>query len=241
MARLTDPFILFIAGPNGSGKSTLINSILNHFENCNKKIGYLSPDNIAKDLINITDQYEKMRESQEIIKDLKYEFVSNRESFIIESVGSHPSHNEFLQYAKKESFSIATFFVTTDTPDINVERVANRVKDGGHDVPRDKIYSRYYKSMDRLIDYISVSDCILVVDNSSTSYEAVFLKNDYGCTVCVEKEYVKKYIETKLENLDISYEIKSLDELESNKEFASDLMNIFDEYKDNYRTKVKKI
>jgi len=58
---------------------------------------------------------------------------------------------EFVQPAKEAGFFIRLFFVCTNDPSINAQRVALRVMEGGHDVPILKIISRYYRSIDEKI------------------------------------------------------------------------------------------
>ena len=229
MGKLVDPFIIFVAGPNGSGKTTMINTLQTHFE---KPIEYLCPDDIEKKIKDLYhDPVECSIIAREITVELKQKLVENQESFILESVGSHPSHAEFLEDAKENGYTISTIFITTENPDINVERVAHRVETGGHNVPKDKIYLRYEKTMENIINYIEVSDCILILDNSNEHYEAVFLKSDDRITVLVEKEWVKEYIENKLDDLEIDYEVKSFDEFDYDDFEKSELLDIFDEYR----------
>jgi len=73
-------------------------------------------------------------------------------SFSFETVFSHPSKVDFLADAKNAGFKIYLYFVATENPIINQERVQIRVDLGGHDVPKDKIISRYHRTMDYLYD-----------------------------------------------------------------------------------------
>lgn len=228
MAKLKSPFLIFVAGPNGSGKSTLINVILEHFKKLKMDVPYLCPDDFARKL-EIDDPVEKMHVSQQLVYELKNKYVEQGKSFVLESVASHPSHIDFLLKAKLSAYSIATFFVTTENPDINVERVKNRVKNGGHDVPEDKIRSRYAKTMDALINYIDVSDCILVIDNSTSRYMAAFLKNNIGYNAFMKNDYVKKYITEKLDAKDIEYNYYDIKDFEREYPDGSDLINLFNE------------
>ena len=59
--------------------------------------------------------------------------------------------------------------MTTEDPDINVDRVKQRVKNGGHPVEEIKIRERYFRTMHMLIDAIEVSDRAYLFDNSSNA------------------------------------------------------------------------
>jgi predicted ABC-type ATPase len=58
------------------------------------------------------------------------------------------------------------YFVSTENPDINTDRVAIRVREGGHPVPAIKVHERYYKSLQLLPEAIATSDRAYIFDNS---------------------------------------------------------------------------
>ena len=71
-----------------------------------------------------------------------------------------------MEQAQREGYRTCLYFVGTDDPAINISRVRNRVKQGGHDVPEEKITSRYHRSLDSLMDAIYHTDRAFVFDNS---------------------------------------------------------------------------
>ena len=97
-------------------------------------------------------------------------------TFACETVMSHPSKLDFLREAKANGYQIYLYFIATKNPVINEERVKNRVEDGGHDVPPDKIRSRYPKTMDNLYNAVKLSDKAWIFDNSE-SMESRSYKN----------------------------------------------------------------
>ena len=68
--------------------------------------------------------------------------------------------------AKAEGYEICAVFVLTNDPGLNVERVRCHVRAGGHDVPVDKILSRYGKSLNNLSQLVRIADHTMVIDNS---------------------------------------------------------------------------
>lgn len=89
----------------------------------------------------------------------------------------------YLQYpilktAKKHGYWIEVVFVLTSDANINVSRVKSRVKKGGHDVPEDKIRSRYVKSLANLKELFKFCDVINVVDNSTDKAELIISLKD---------------------------------------------------------------
>ncbi len=123
------PSILVIAGPNGSGKSTVTKGL--------PVIGlYVNADEIKK-AAKCSD-LEAAQEAEMIRRAL----LKARQDFTFETVLSTERNLFLLEEAKKNGYQICAVYVLTKDSAINVRRVRNRVKMGGHDVPEDKIISR---------------------------------------------------------------------------------------------------
>lgn len=69
--------------------------------------------------------------------------------------------------AKEQGYFIRCVFVLTCSPEINKVRVKNRVLNGGHDVPEDKIVSRYYKSLGMITSLIPICDRISIYNHQA--------------------------------------------------------------------------
>lgn len=91
--------------------------------------------------------------------------------FTIETVMSHRSKLDFMCMAKEKGFRIYLYYVATSSPDINIGRVAARVRNGGHNVPANKIRSRYVRSLNNLRDAVRLSDRAYIFDNSTSAYK----------------------------------------------------------------------
>jgi predicted ABC-type ATPase len=81
---------------------------------------------------------------------LRRKLLSASMSFSFETVMSAPDKVELLREAQSNGFRTYLYFVATNDPRINVERVRNRVAEGGHGVPEVKIIERYHRSLDLL-------------------------------------------------------------------------------------------
>lgn len=159
---MTKPKLILIAGPNGSGKSTMTEML--------KKKGmdfgeYINPDEIALTLQG-DDAVAITREAQRIAEGRRTELLNAGISHSFESVMSHPSKVDYLITAKEKGFYIVLLFVGINDPAVNVSRVADRVKKGGHDVPQHKIVERYKRTMDLLFSAVMASDEALIFDNT---------------------------------------------------------------------------
>ena len=104
-----------------------------------------------------------------------YMMISDGLSFAWETVFSHESRLEIMKVAKKQGYLVHLFYITTKNPDINVARVRTRVFQGGHDVHKDKIRSRYIRSISFLPQMIVAADEVMVFDNSYENIEPKLL------------------------------------------------------------------
>lgn len=99
---------------------------------------------------------------------LQDRFLDRGESFSQETVFSHPSKTAALKRAHEAGYRTYLYFVATENPKINACRVANRHAQGGHDVPSDKIVSRYTRSIAQLKEALPYLSRAFVFDNSGS-------------------------------------------------------------------------
>ncbi len=78
--------------------------------------------------------------------------LKRQRRFSFETVFSHPSNLDTMRQAVNAGYKVYLYFVSTESPAINKYRVQLRVAQNGHDVPGDKIESRYYRSMELLYE-----------------------------------------------------------------------------------------
>ena len=145
--------ILCLAGPNGSGKST----ITQYFE----KVGVYTN---ADDVVSATGLSNE--EAAILVDKKRYESIDAKESFSFETVLSSNYKLDILEKAKADGYFIKCVFVLTTDPLINVARVQARVAAGGHDVDKEKIVQRYYKSLGNIKRLMELCDILHVYDNT---------------------------------------------------------------------------
>ncbi len=80
---------------------------------------------------------------------LAQKLFETNQNFCIETVMSHRSKIKLLEQARKMGYKTYLYFVFTENPDLNVMRIAERVKQGGHNVSEEKVKSRFER-FDRL-------------------------------------------------------------------------------------------
>lgn len=99
---------------------------------------------------------------------IRQKLILKRQSFAFETVMSSPDKVELLAKAQGFGYRTYLYFVATDKPSINISRVRHRVKTGGHDVPTDKITSRYFRSLDLLREAVKNTNRTYIFDNSGS-------------------------------------------------------------------------
>lgn len=97
---------------------------------------------------------------------LRYKLLQSDTSFTFETVMSSADKVTFLKKAQQRGFRTYLYYVATEDPIINISRVRNRVRLGGHPVPEDKIVSRYGRSLSLLADAIRHTNRAYIFDNS---------------------------------------------------------------------------
>ncbi len=156
------PVLAILAGPNGAGKSTLYETRLAP----SLSVPFVNADLIQRDELedtNIAIAYKAAK----IAAQRREEFLQQRRSFATETVFSHPSKLDLIKKAKGFGYRVMLFHVNVDTPDLSVARVCERVKEGGHGVPEEKIRACYDRNGPIIRDAALISDIALIFDTST--------------------------------------------------------------------------
>lgn len=151
------PIIVAIAGPNGAGKSTFFEAHL-----ARAGLRFLNADDLALEL-GLDGQT-----AAELANRLRIELVEQRESFVFETVFSDPVGDkvDFLGRAAAQGYTVVLVFIGVDDVKVSEQRVAMRVLQGGHDVPPEKLSSRFPRTMKNLARAIEKLPHVLVFENS---------------------------------------------------------------------------
>lgn len=126
---------------------------------------YINADEIA---LTFVDEPNKDWLGQKEADRRRAAALAERRSFSFETVMSHPSKIDEMRAAKSDGYNVTFVGVALEDPQLNVERVALRVSEGGHDVPTDKIVARYRRTLALMPHAIELADRSLVFDNSDS-------------------------------------------------------------------------
>lgn len=164
------PALLVIAGPNGAGKTTITARL--RAEKWSAGVEYLNPDEVAQERFGDWNNPSAIAEAVRWTEERREKLLAEGKGIAFETVFSSPGKIDFLSRAKAQGYFLRFFFIGTSDPRINAARVAQRVMQGGHTVPIEKIISRYTRSIANLSVAIELSDRVYMYDNSIDDQDA---------------------------------------------------------------------
>ncbi len=159
------PVFYLLAGPNGAGKSTLYKAL--------KAAGKIAADaefvnadlHEAGHLQHISDPLKRSEAARDWADNKRAQLLLESKSFVSETVFSHKSKLSLIQDAQKSGFFVLLLVVALDQPERLLARVSQRVKEGGHNVPADRILARYPRTLALLSQAVCIADAALLHDS----------------------------------------------------------------------------
>jgi len=162
--------LYIIAGPNGVGKTTLSYTILPEIFDCYE---FVNADEIAKGISPLNPEKAGIRSGRLMLQRIQ-ELLALNESFAIETTLSTKSYFNLVRKAQLQQYEVVLLFLTLDSAELAVQRVSTRVKEGGHNIPKEVIERRYENGLQNLFKiYIPIVDQWLIVNNSSENFEFI--------------------------------------------------------------------
>lgn len=160
---MTRPQLWVLAGGNGAGKTTFYRLFL-----APRGVLFANADEIAR-RIDPTAPEQHSYTAAQVVERLRRQLLRERKSFCFETVFSHPSKIDFVAEAKAAGYEIILVIIHLECVALNQARVAQRVSEGGHGVPPDKIASRIPRTLENLRKTLPLCDEVRVLDNSSAT------------------------------------------------------------------------
>lgn len=158
------PHVILLAGPNGAGKSTVALRLLRGALGVQE---FVNADTIASGLSAFSPGSEAFQAGRVMLRRLS-ELSKRRKTFAFESTLSARSFAPWLQHLKTRGYRVRIIFLFLPDPRLAIERVRQRVRLGGHDIPVPVILRRYYAGVRNFFDlYMPLADQWRIYDNSA--------------------------------------------------------------------------
>ncbi len=164
------PNLYIIAGCNGAGKTTASFTVLPEMLDCDE---FINADEIARGLSPLNPEKAAIEAGRLMLTKID-KLIKDQKDFAFETTLSTKSYANTIQRAKKNEFHITLVFFWLDSVELAIERVKNRVSEGGHDIPESTILRRYYSGIKNLFQlYIPICDYWMIFNNSKSPSELI--------------------------------------------------------------------
>lgn len=158
-----------LAGPNGAGKSTLYRALVLAGTIAAKAEFVNANLHEAGQLQHITDPEQRSEQACQWADARRAALLQAGQSFVSETVFSHESNLALIQEAQTAGFFVMLLVVALDQPERLLERVAQRVLEGGHPVPPERILARYPRTLAHLTHAVRLADAAILYDSADIS------------------------------------------------------------------------
>lgn len=161
------PTFYLLAGPNGAGKSTLYRAALASGL-IPADLEFVNADlHEATVLSHIADPRLRSEQARRWADARREQLLQAGQALVSETVFSHPSKTGLLRAAKAAGFQVVLLVVCVDDPRQLPARVLQRVAQGGHPVPHERILARYPRTLENLRAALPLADLALLFDTSA--------------------------------------------------------------------------
>jgi predicted ABC-type ATPase len=155
--------IIIIGGPNGAGKTSAAHELVPRELEIRE---FVNADEIARGLSPFNAEHAALAAGRLMIDRMKT-LVRAGESFAFETTCAGRAYGPWLRDCKARGWRVALLFLWLPTPEAALERVARRVREGGHAIPRDVVIRRWKAGLANMRNlYLPLSDGAQIHDNS---------------------------------------------------------------------------
>ena len=171
------PTISIVAGPNGAGKTTFVENFLNRYVDCDE---FLNADLIASGLSPFAPERQNLKASEVFLMRLA-ELEQGNQSFALETTLSGLSYRRRIPIWQQLGFKVMLLFLWLPSADIAVQRVRERVAQGGHNIPEPDIRRRYVRGLRNLTKfYLPLVSNAWVLNASQSPPPAILEMDEVG-------------------------------------------------------------
>ena len=157
------PNLYIIAGPNGAGKTTASYTLLPEILHC---VNFVNADEIARGLSPFSPETVDVQAARIMLYRID-ELLSQKADFGIETTLATRSYVQLVRRAQASGYKVHLLFFYLETPEQAIQRVAQRVSNGGHGIPEEVIRRRFKRGIDNLLHlYLPICDSVTIWNNT---------------------------------------------------------------------------
>lgn len=134
-----NPRVVLLAGPNGAGKSTVAPRLL---QGALRVDEFVNADVIAKGLSAFAPERVAIQAGKLMLARTR-ELAAMRASFAFETTLASRSFAPWLNRLRQTGYQFRLIFLWLPSDEVAIDRVAERVRLGGHSVPAETVQRRY--------------------------------------------------------------------------------------------------
>ena len=172
MKEEKQPRCYIFAGPNGAGKTTFALTYLPVMASC---YDFINADEIAKGLSPLDFDAGQPKAGKIFLETLNRK-ITARKDFALETTLSGRTYLSRIGQWRRSGWKVVLFYLYIPSAGFSLERVRQRVLQGGHNIPPEDISRRYPRSIRNLFDYAEICDQTFCFDNSGSQAVPIFEK-----------------------------------------------------------------
>ena len=174
MGPKRQPVCWIIAGPNGAGKTTFAMHYLPHIADCHV---FVNADLIAAGLAPLAPGGKAVAASRVFLREISRN-IQARQDFGFETTLAGLAHRQLIKRLRSQGWRIELIYLALPSVEMARSRVAERVRHGGHDIPRTDIDRRFSRSLNNFLgEYVFLADRAICYLNSDKGPILVFTQN----------------------------------------------------------------
>lgn len=184
-----DRNLYIISGCNGAGKTTASYTVLPEILHCRE---FVNADEIARGLSPFNPESMAIEAGRLMLQRIE-DLLGKEQTFSIETTLATKSYLNLVRRAQAKGYRVSVLFFWLRTPDLAVQRVAERVQNGGHNIPEDIVRRRYEAGIRNLFHlFMPEVDYWAIYDNTEQPRQRIAVHKKGGAIDVFNEELYKQ-------------------------------------------------
>lgn len=160
---MSKPIVYVIAGPNGAGKTTFAKEFLPTVAGC---FEFVNADSMALGLSPLAPERVALEAGKLVLRRIRT-LADGRQSFGFETTLAGRTYVRLLRDLRNAGYEVHLYFLWLRSVDLALHRVAERVRQSGHNIPEADVRRRYAAGLRNMaLLYRPLTDYVALLDNS---------------------------------------------------------------------------